>query len=150
MSQLLNMALVYARAGLPVFRCASPFSYTTGPYASGPVSNEIRRGCSCSRREQCDSPGKHPLEKGGFHNATTDPAVIGSWWTRPRFNIGIATGAVSGLVVLDVDPRNGGDEGLAEIEARYGDLPPTWRFLTGGGGEHILFAHPVRSSRRLH
>jgi putative DNA primase/helicase len=31
---------------------------------------------------------------------------------------------------------------LAKLEAEHGALPPTWRFLTGGGGEHILFRHP--------
>jgi len=126
----LNAALTYARAGIPVFRCTFPINYATG------------RGCSCRRREQCDSPGKHPLEKGGFHNATTDLAVIEGFWARSICNIGIATGAVSGFVALDVDPRHGGDETLAQLEAKYGELPATWRFLTGGGGEHILFGHP--------
>jgi Bifunctional DNA primase/polymerase, N-terminal/Primase C terminal 1 (PriCT-1) len=126
----LDAALTYARAGIPVFRCTFPINYATG------------RGCSCARREQCDSPAKHPLEKGGFHNATIDLAVIERSWARSICNIGIATGAVSGLIVLDVDPRHSGDETLAQLEAKYGELPATWRFLTGGGGEHILFAHP--------
>jgi putative DNA primase/helicase len=61
----------------------------------------------------------------------------------------LATGAASGLVVVDVDPRHSGDETLAQLEAEHGPIPPTWRFLTGGGGEHILFQHPgghVKSS----
>jgi putative DNA primase/helicase len=44
--------------------------------------------------------------------------------------------------VLDIDPRHDGDETLAQLEKEHGDLPLTWRFLTGGGGEHILFRHP--------
>jgi Bifunctional DNA primase/polymerase, N-terminal len=44
--------------------------------------------------------------------------------------------------VLDVDPRNGGDETLASLEHRHGVLPTTWRFLTGGRGQHIIFRHP--------
>jgi hypothetical protein len=126
----LDAALTYARAGIPVFRCTFPINYVAS------------RGCSCSRREQCDSPAKHPMEKGGFHNATTDLAAIERLWARSICNIGAATGATSGLVVLDVDPRHGGDETLAQLETKYGELPPTWRFLTGGGGEHILFTHP--------
>ena len=43
---------------------------------------------------------------------------------------------------LDVDPRHGGDEFIAALEMKNGPLPQTWRFLTGGGGEHILFRHP--------
>ncbi len=49
---------------------------------------------------------------------------------------------MSGVVVLDVDPRNGGDEALAALETRHGPLPATWRVLTGGGGEHVFFRHP--------
>ena len=43
---------------------------------------------------------------------------------------------------LNIDPRHGGDDALAELEAKHGALPPTWRFLTGGGGEYMLFCHP--------
>jgi hypothetical protein len=57
-------------------------------------------------------------------------------------NIGIITGAESGIVVLDVDPRHSGDKTLADLEAKFGALPKTWRFFTGGGGLHILFRHP--------
>jgi putative DNA primase/helicase len=77
------------------------------------------------------------------NEATTDPAAINKWWGRGGpFNIGIVTGAPSGIVVLDVDPGNGGTEALNELENRYGELPSTIRFLTGGGGTHILFKHP--------
>jgi putative DNA primase/helicase len=58
------------------------------------------------------------------------------------WNIGLVTGTPSGLVAIDIDPKHGGDETLAALEAEHGELPLTWRFLTGGGGEHILFAHP--------
>jgi hypothetical protein len=44
-------------------------------------------------------------------------------------------------VVLDVDPRHGGDESLAALEREH-VIPPTWRTLTGGGGQHIIFACP--------
>jgi putative DNA primase/helicase len=55
---------------------------------------------------------------------------------------------VSGFDVLDVDPRHGGDESLAKLEAEHGKLPDTVEALTGGGGRHILFKHRegVRSS----
>jgi putative DNA primase/helicase len=57
-------------------------------------------------------------------------------------NIGLRTGAESGVVVLDVDPRHGGERTLCALEQRYEPLPPTWRFLSGGGGDHVLFRHP--------
>jgi hypothetical protein len=45
------------------------------------------------------------------------------------------------LVVLDIDPRHDGDQSLAALEHECA-LPDTWRALTGGGGEHILFSCP--------
>lgn len=52
------------------------------------------------------------------------------------------TGRVSGLCVLDVDPRSGGDRALAALEAEHGSLPPTVESLTGGGGRHLWFTLP--------
>jgi len=56
-------------------------------------------------------------------------------------NIGILTGERSGLVVLDIDPKNGGSESLAELEAEHGTIE-TLQVLTGGGGIHFYFAYP--------
>jgi len=130
-AELLDAALAHGRAKIPVFRCAFPTGLITGV-----------PGCCCYRSERCDSPGKHPVEKRGFHKATTDPEAIESWWATTVWNIGIRTGDLSGLVVLDVDPRHGGDRSLSELEGQHGPLPTTWRSLTGGNGQHILFAHP--------
>jgi hypothetical protein len=63
------------------------------------------------------------------------------WTIAPQANIGIPTGEVSGFVVLDVDPRHGGDDALWDLERKHGPLPKTVRQITGGGGEHILFRH---------
>jgi hypothetical protein len=52
------------------------------------------------------------------------------------------------FVVLDIDPRNGGTETLAALEATYGPLPPTWTVCTGGGGEHRYFA--IEGSQACH
>ena len=83
---------------------------------------------------------KTPLTANGFHAATTDSQQIDEWWLMtPLAGIGIATGAVSKLVVVDVDPRNGGHESLAFLETKHGSLPPTVESRTGGGGRHLLF-----------
>ena len=53
---------------------------------------------------------------------------------------------------LDVDPRNGGDVTLQELEKRHGTLPPTPRVETGGGGTHDYFEHhgkPIRTTKRM-
>jgi hypothetical protein len=76
----------------------------------------------------------------GVHDATADRSAIRSWLSLyADANWAIATGATTGerfLLVVDVDPRNGGDESLAELEAKHGALPETPRVLTGGGGTH--------------
>jgi hypothetical protein len=64
-----------------------------------------------------------------------------NWWARwPAANLGLVTGAISGVVVLDVDPRNGGETTMAALEAEWGALPRTWIVKTGGGGRHHWFA----------
>lgn len=89
-------------------------------------------------------PGsKEPLTAHGVKDATTDETVIRGWWTRwPDANVAIATGSISGLVVVDRDPRNGGDESLHDLEARHGPLTDTVTALTGGGGAHSYYALP--------
>lgn len=85
---------------------------------------------------------KRPLTAHGVKDATCDLATVRAWWRRwSDANIGIACRA-SGLVVLDVDPRHGGDDALFELERELGALPDTLRALTGGGGLHVLFKHP--------
>jgi putative DNA primase/helicase len=78
-------------------------------------------------------PGSH-----GCSDASTDQSTIRKWWMEnPNANIGIATGAQSGIFVLDVD----GDEGfksLLGLEAENGALPATPVSETGRG-KHLLF-----------
>lgn len=80
--------------------------------------------------------GKIPLTQHGVKDASTSELVIRGWWrTWPTANVGIATGSVSGIVVLDVDPRAGGDASLAALT-----VPETRSARTGGGGRHFLFS----------
>lgn len=120
MTELLEAALAYAARGWAVF----------------PLHGIVDGRCSCQR--DCSSPGKHPLVRRGLHDATTDHRAIKGWWTRwPFANIGIATGAASGLAVIDVD----GPEGEASV-ARLGNLgfrlSPTLIAVTGNG-RHLYF-----------
>lgn len=109
-----------------------------------PFERDGRLQCSCTR-DDCPQPAKHPfgrLVRNGVKDASKDPETVERWFTKSSINMAIATGAVSGIIALDVDPRHDGDETLAALEQKHGPLPETWRFLTGGGGEHILFRHP--------
>lgn len=96
----------------------------------------------------CQPKAKTPASKHGYKDATTEKVQIIQTWTRvPNANVAIATGLISGLVVLDIDPRNGGDASLSELERRHGPLPDTLQVTTGGGGRHFYFAVPPDGMR---
>ena len=88
------------------------------------------------------APGtKIPLSGShGFHDATTDCDVARARWAKtPSANIGVATGARSGFWVLDIDPEHGGDQALADLEAKHGTLPATIAASTPSGGRHMYW-----------
>ncbi len=94
--------------------------------------------CSCGNLA-CQSSGKHPLTPHGVYDATTDESTIREWWSRwPDANVGIATGARSGLLVLDFDVQRGGRESYEALTAEHGDsFARTVAVQTGGGGLHL-------------
>jgi hypothetical protein len=82
-------------------------------------------------------PGTH-----GFKDATRDPARITDTFTQlPDSNVGIATGALSGIWVLDVDAKSGGIESLRDLCNENGNLPLAPVVHTPTGGLHIYFRH---------
>lgn len=83
--------------------------------------------------------GKIPRIRRGCLAATTDEQTIRRWFAHPNLNIGLRP--PEGMVILDVDDRNGGHESLAALEANFGALPTTLTCLTGGGGKHLWFAY---------
>jgi hypothetical protein len=90
---------------------------------------------------------KVPLPKSrGFKDATTDLTVNNGIWGRtPNLNIGLPTGQVTGVFVVDIDVKNGkdGEKALAELIAEYGDLPETLEQSTPSGGRHLFFKRPT-------
>lgn len=105
---MLEEALAYARAGLSVLPLL--------PGSKAPYSKLV--------------PNGHLM-------ATTDPATIEGWFRRaPDAGVGISLEA-SGLVAVDIDPRNGGE--VADLPFKAGAAPLQ---KTGGGGYHIIFRMP--------
>ncbi|MDD5679932.1 MAG: phage/plasmid primase, P4 family [Candidatus Omnitrophica bacterium] len=87
---------------------------------------------------------KKPLTQHGFKDATCDSNKIKEWWqAHPDANIGISTGEVSGITVVDVDPRNGGMKSLEDLKTEHGLLPETVMSETGGGGLHLYYKYDV-------
>ncbi len=88
---------------------------------------------------------KTPVTPHGCLDASYDPEVIKEWWDRwPWANIGVATGAGSGVVVIDVDGPQGWWR-WAELCSEHGTTE-TLVQQTGraDGGMQLFFAHPGR------
>lgn len=146
--------------------------YTGAGIGVFPLHGVGRDGiCTCGKiggtePGRCHSPAKHPLlphahrwgteerekckgECGrighGFLDATTDMGQVAEWLAaHPGANWGIRPPDT--ILVVDVDPRNGGDTELARLEAEHGALPATLTAETGSGGRHIWFSYkgPLR------
>ena len=89
-------------------------------------------------------PGqKQPATAHGLKDASKDPKVIHEWWQKnPDYNVAIATGQVSGgLVVIDVDNGHGGNgsESLKKWCSENGKFPETLTCFTGTGGFHFYY-----------
>jgi Bifunctional DNA primase/polymerase, N-terminal/Primase C terminal 2 (PriCT-2)/Family of unknown function (DUF5906) len=103
--------------------------------------------CSCGRN--CPSPGKHPLTKKGYKDATCEESRLREWWsTWPEANIGLSSGP-SGLTIVDLD----GPEGQAELKdlvAKHGKIDQTLMCRTGReGGFHLYFNGGDLPSRKI-
>jgi len=73
----------------------------------------------------------------GFKDATTSKEAIKKAWATTNFNIGLVTGEVNNLVVVDVD-----DEQIwRNFWANKGELPQCPK-VTTGKGHHLYFAYP--------
>lgn len=85
---------------------------------------------------------KRPVVERGFYAATRDPVEARALFLRPGAAlIGVPTGSISDLVVLDFDIKRDAN-GLAWLRENEHRLPRTRRHRTRSGGEHLLFRHP--------
>ena len=130
-------------------------SYAEMEWKLFPLHTPTSQGCSCNK-PACSDVGKHPRTMNGLLDATDDPRKIQEWWEMwPDANIGVATGATSGFVVLDIDPRHGGTQSITALQNQHGQFTEKVYAQTGGGGWHLLFKHPgfrvrnIQNSTRL-
>jgi hypothetical protein len=115
-----------------------------------PLHTPSGESCSCGKPD-CASVGKHPRTAHGLQDATSDPATIRQWWKRwPDANVGKTTGPESGILVLDVDGKEG-EASLIALAKRGFILPDSYSVRTGSGGQHHYFLYPdganVRNSQ---
>ena len=82
---------------------------------------------------------KAPACSGGFKVATKDPKEIERLFRKYRaILIGVPTGVTSGISVLDIDPKNGGNDWYNENRDKF---EITRIHQTRSGGLHLLFKH---------
>jgi len=115
---ILDAALRYAAAGIPVLALYSAQNYL----------------CGCND-PKCKNPGKHPYSKyapKGVYSATTDPDVIRSW--EPPYNIGAALGGR--WAVLDCDNSDIAND-LCDPEFSLHEHTGIARSGRQGGGIHL-------------
>ena len=88
---------------------------------------------------------KRPHTPHGCKDAKKDPGAIRAWWKKwPNDSVGIATGSISNLIVIDEDlDDEKGLDGIMAMDAWEKDngvtLPDTARAITGRGGAHLYF-----------
>lgn len=132
---------------LPTPHGPNESSPTKGPLLNGhhsAASSPKQQAAAIDLAEQgvavlpCHPGGKAPLGRlvhNGVKDSTSDVSTVARWWSdEPRANIGMATGVVNGVAVVDVDFDAGADEG---------DFPPSWnktRVVRTPHGVHLYYA----------
>jgi len=99
----------------------------------------------------CVPGGKRPLTPHGFQDASADLGVINSWWRhQPDANIGVPTGAVGGIDVVDVDVHETGSGYAAFEHARRAGFVEGWAWMvrTPSGGLHAYFLRADQRQQR--
>ncbi len=137
----MDAALAYASAGWPVFPVAPGAKLPAFPAAHPPGDPA---GATC--QGECGRPGH------GFHDATTDPALIREWWRQnPARNVGIATGA-PGPDVLDVDVRTDGSGFAALNRIKRAGLAEGHQALvrTPSTGIHLYYRGTGQRNGSIH
>lgn len=115
-SRMTPVALRYLDIGWSIVPCHVPVS----------------QGCSCGN-DNCVWPGKHPrVNWREYQKRKPDRDEVIEWFENMHFdsNIGIVTGKISNLVVVDVDD---GDFRALELPTK------TLRAESGGGGRHFYY-----------
>lgn len=127
---MLDHAITYARAGLPVI----------------PLHGILEDGtCTCGK-ERCHSPGKHPRTPNGLKDATTDPKQLRKWWGDTRWPNASIGGVGGRYLCLDIDAKSDGFSSLGRLIESHAPLPDTAVVTTGEyegtRGRHYWFRVP--------
>lgn len=88
--------------------------------------------------------GKEAILKSWQINASSNLDDINSWFKETNCNAAMLTGKANLIVVVDIDPKNGGFESLELLEKEIGPIKAISKYVvqTGSGGFHIYFPYP--------
>jgi hypothetical protein len=105
-----------------------------------PLHGIVDGRCTCGDPD-CDRPGKHPIGrwKSAQTKRATEAELEAAFTRNPDANVGIITGTISGLVVVDLD----GSEGMTSCaKVMAGQGRPKVPTVKTGGGYHLYGRHP--------
>lgn len=102
-------------------------------------------------RFDLDRAGKKPLlTEWTTRDALTEQEILKAWSRYPDANVGFVCGSKSGIICLDIDPRNGGLDWWYEHEASIKATQAPCEFSgRGDGGMHWFFRIPSEHEGRV-
>lgn len=109
--------------------------------------------CSCEKKE-CNAAGKHPIASNWQHTPDWSEDQLDTMEEMGHFDTGFGV-VVNGLIVVDVDARNGGIESYKKLCKDIGvDLTEESKFVvmtgSGNGSMHVYFRAPENKSLLQH
>ena len=114
-----------------------------------PQTNALRLAAIGLRVLPIRPGGKSPPMKSWQHAATNNPSKVTAWYKGlyRDAGVGLALGDQPNgnhIFALDLDNHGDGDgaDELADLEHHHGNLPDTWRSVTGSDGAHLIFTTP--------
>lgn len=106
-----------------------------------PIHPVISGKCACGN-PNCQAAHKHPLRANWQNQRLVDSATLHDVWMSVYRCQGLGWALDKDHIVIDVDPRNGGNESLIALQQDTGlDITVACNAIvkTGGGGIHFYF-----------
>ena len=131
------------------------FAHYTKAIAAGlrvfPLHRIVGTQCACGDAK-CEAAGKHPLTNSWQHTPDWSDEQIECMETAGQFATGYGI-LVRGLLVIDVDARNGGVASYARLISQIGAVAGAGLIVntgSGGGSKHLYFRVPDGLSLMQH
>ena len=143
--EMLDAALVWAAYNWPVFP-----TWGKVPAIPGAHRNRVTYGPCIEMRFVTKDPLRGKCRGGcgrlghGVWDASCDPAVIEQMWLGPRARCAVSGRIPDKLLMIDIDPRHGGDRSWARLLAEHGPWPECEQHISGrgDGGLHLWVRRP--------